>query len=175
MRRAMQTAQPIAKAIGVNPEINTIIYEFGGMYVGDHHKPEACINHSGMTPSQIEEEFAGYIVPDTITEDGWYSGGHEGYEKFLARIKRAAEFLHKLAAESNHQHESHEHVALVVHADFINHLLQELLGPTGQSDYGYLFHNTSITLLEFMLTGRIRVGYVNRAEHLTADVFTEPS
>jgi len=173
MRRAMQTAQPIGKAIGVDPEINVDIYEFGGMYSGDHHEPEKCLNHPGMTSSEIEKEFPGYIIPATITEDGWYKEGHESYEYFTDRIKRAARFLQKMAAESNSTHQTHEHVALVVHADFIDHLLKALLEQPVQPNFSYLFHNTSITLLEFSSTGRIRVGFVNRSEHLTEDVFTE--
>lgn len=175
MRRAMQTAQPIAKAIGVDPEVNVDIYEFGGMYSGDYLKPETVANHSGMTPSKIASEFPGYIIPDKITEEGWYTDGHESYDRFAARIKRVAKFLQEMAAESNSKHESHEHVAIVVHADFIDHLLKEMLGKSAQPNFVNLFHNTSITLLEFASTGRIRVGFVNRSEHLTAEVFADPA
>lgn len=173
MRRAMQTAQPIAREIGVAPEIHVDIYEFGGMYTGDYQKPETCVNYPGMTPSEIESEFPGYIIPDSITNNGWYSGSHELHETSLLRIKRAASFFHELAAESNRQHEKHEHVAIVVHADFSNFLLQELLGHSETKRLAYLFHNTSITMLEFVPSGSIRVGYVNRSQHLTADVYAE--
>lgn len=178
MRRAMQTAQPIGREIGVAPEIHVDIHEYGGMFTGDHHHPETCVNHPGMTPSEIESEFPGYIIPGSITEKGWYSGTHENYKRFQERIKRAANFVRNLAAESNQRTQlsegnSHEHVAIVVHADFIDHLLKELLDHPEQPNFGYSFFNTSITMLEFTPSGRIRVGYVNRCEHLTASVFAD--
>ena len=76
MHRALQTAAPLARALGLKPEVWLDIHEQGGMYLDkDWNK----IGFPGMTRHEILGEFPDYVLPQTITDAGWYDATR-GYD-----------------------------------------------------------------------------------------------
>ncbi len=164
MRRALQTAWPIGQALGLRPEIWLDLHEHGGVWLD--HGPEIGIRgHGGITRNELEAEFPGYVAPAELTEAGWWRGSHEPLEAAEARAARVAETLRGWGPRD-------EKIAIITHGAFATLLLRALLGmPTAQPVY-YHLDNASISLVRFRTNSELSVRYLNRLDHLPADLIT---
>ena len=163
MIRAMQTARPVGKALGIAPEVYIDIHEFGGIFLD---RPDGGSDgFPGQTRAEMERDFAGYTLPDAVGADGWWKGPRETEE---AQRERAARTARDLWARA----ESDERVGLVSHGDYLNLLLQILLGIEGGEGL-YLYHrNTAITRIHLYADGTSDLYYLNRTVHTEPDLMT---
>lgn len=171
MLRAMQTAQPIANALDIQPEVMMSIHEHGGIFQGDPRDPASIANHPGMTRSEIAARFPGYKLPDEVTEEGWWSGGFEDMPGCYARAVRTVLTLRQMAEEFAEQ-EREERVVLVSHATFIDCLIKAFLDQLPSNNNFYVHYNTAITRLDLHPSGRQYLRYINRTEHFTPELFS---
>ena len=176
MKRAMQTAQPIGKALGIDPEVLMEIYEQGGIFQGDPRDAGSIEVLHGMTRTEILQEFPGYQLPEEVTDEGWYGGGWEDMASCHARAIRTAAFLRQMAADSLARRAEdtllEERVVMVVHGDFIDALLKALLHSMPANNHFYVSYNTSVTRVDFH-EDRLLLRYVNRTEHFTPELFAD--
>lgn len=168
MRRAMQTAQPIAQALDLTPEVWVDIHEHGGIWLlidGVEH------GYAGMTRSQIEAEFPGYVLPDEITETGWYNAAlkQEHYTLAAARAMRVA---HNLRQRATSEGSKDDKIAIVAHGTLIDLLLKALLHRLPGDTFFHWHYNTGVTRLDFLDDGRMLVRYINRVTHLPPQLVT---
>lgn len=164
MRRALQTARPIGRALGLRPEVWLDIHEHGGIWL-DHGPEIGILGHGGITRSELQAGFPDYLVPDEITEEGWWHGGQESLEAAAGRAARVAATLRSWAP-------SDEKIAIITHGAFATLLLRAILGePVVQPVY-YHLDNASISLIRFRANGEISVRYLNRLDHLPPDMIT---
>ena len=70
MLRAIQTARPLAAALGLELEVWVEVHERGGIYVGDPATGEGFVAHPGLSRSAIDELVPGARLPDAIDDDG---------------------------------------------------------------------------------------------------------
>ena len=171
MLRTMQTAQPIARALNINPEVMMDIYEHGGCFLGDPSQPKTVVNYPGLSRSKMQERFPGYVLPEAITEDGWWKKGYEDTEACYARAMRVSGRLRKMAEDFSNNGLI-ERVVLVVHATFIDALLKALFNQLPNPHFHYVHYNTAITRVDFQ-EGYEYLRYVNRTEHFSEKVFGE--
>ena len=115
MRRCLQTTQPIARALGLAPEVWVDIHEHGGIWL-DHGEAVGRRGYPGITRSVLSAEFPGYTVPDRVSEAGWWRGAYEELEAAEARAERVAETLRGWGSLD-------EKIALVSHGTFGSLLL----------------------------------------------------
>jgi len=215
MRRALETAQPIGRALEVVPEVWIDIHEFGGIYldygepsgaprdgawsvrhygepsgaprdgawsvrhrgeptgaprdgawsVRHYGEPTGVVAYPGKTRSEILAEFPHYRLPEGITEQGWWRGGREERAAFTERVARVAEVMRQWAADD-------ERIAIVSHGDFSNGLLHALFRLAPERGVYYHHRNTAITRIDFQGDGHLDVQYVNRVEHLPAELIS---
>lgn len=166
MLRCLQTSLPISKALNLLPEVWVDIHEQGGMFLGNPRTSEGLRFFPGMTRSEIETQFPGYRVPETITEQGWWSGGHEEHAQCEARAERVAEQLRKMALEM-----PEARVALVSHGTFADRLVKALIGlPTDTPQCHFSHYNTAITRIDFWGEGFAAVRFTNRTQHLPPEM-----
>ena len=165
MCRALQTAQPLGKALGLAPEVWIDIHEWGGIYL-DHGESRGTVGYPGKTRSEILDEFPGYVLPEGITEAGWWNRGHEDKAGCIARALRVAQVL-QVRAET----ESGARIAIVTHAGFTAMLLKALLDHLPGDGFWYHHHNTAISRVDFG-TEAIQIHYLNRVDHLPPDSVT---
>lgn len=162
MLRALQTAQPISKAFDLLPEVWVDIHEVGGIWLGEMDDSRGL---PGLNRSAMLEQFPGYVLPETITDSGWWtSDGREQIEDFLSRAVRVAVQLKQRSLR-----EPDAQIALVSHAAFLDQLLKALLNiaPVHPSDRYFQHYNTAITRVDIHEEERqVRVEYVNRVDHL---------
>ena len=161
MLRTLQTTQPIARTLGLTPEIWLDVHEECGIWLdeGDCRGP---VGHSGLTRSEIEVQFPGFVSPDGIGENGWWNRPKETYGEMIERAKRVAEAIVGWGKG--------ERVAIVSHGAFINGLIQVLLYGSGLEQVYFSNHNTAINRLDFADNGLLRPRYLNRVEHLPPEL-----
>ncbi len=166
MHRALLTAAPVARALAIKPEVWIDIHEQGGMYL---EQADGYVGYSGRTRAEILDEFPDYVLPETITEQGWYdkARGHEAiYEGAGRAIKVALELRRRAASEAQDAR-----IAIITHGTFIDLLLKAFLGQLPNRNFYFTHYNTAITRLDFS-TERMIVRYVNRIEHLPPELIT---
>lgn len=168
MRRTLQTAQPIAQTLGMRPEVWVEIHEHGGIFL---ERAGVVTGYGGMTRAEIEAEFPGYVVPETVTDQGWWKpeDGLEDISLCQARAVRVAKSLRTRAANAQN---GEDRIAIVTHGTFMDCLMKALIGRIPSEDYYHWHYNTGITRVDIHKEGRIVIRYINRVTHLPAEIVT---
>lgn len=172
MLRTLQTAQPTAQALAVNPEVWIDLHEHGGVF--DNSGPDgAVVGHPGLSRAQMTDLFPGYSIPEErIGENGWWVGDEEDRPDCDARAIRVSARLRAMAREMGD-----ERIALVMHGTFMDSLIKAILGRLPGIDFHISHYNTGITRIDYVQswedkTPLLRVRYTNRVDHLTPDLIT---
>jgi broad specificity phosphatase PhoE len=164
MWRALQTAQYIGQALGLAPEVWVDIHERGGIYLD--HGAEGVFGYPGKTRAEILTEFPSYILPNDITEQGWWhQPGQENRSDFHERTSRVVKRLRGWAA-------SDERIAMVTHGTFIDTLLKTLLNQALNYDVYYHHLSTAISWIGFRNDGHLDVEYFNWVNHLPPELIS---
>jgi broad specificity phosphatase PhoE len=165
MLRALLTAGPVGRALGLAPHVWVDIHEAGGMWL-DHGAPVGIKGYPGITRSEMLTRFPGYVVPENLTDEGWWRhAGHEDDGMAAARASRVADILRSWATLD-------EWIAFITHGAFSDLLLRNLLGQPATLPVYYHLDNTSISLIRFRANGEISIRYLNRLEHLPAEMIS---
>lgn len=170
MLRALQTAQPVAQALGLRPRIWVDIHEHGGIFM---RQPDgSSVGHPGLGRAEIQERFPDYELDPAIRDEGWWFGDEEDRPTCNARAVRVAETLHRWAEEH-----MEERIALISHGTFLDSLLKALLERLPGWAFHLSHYNTGITRVDFTTSyedGRpfLVVRYTNRVDHLPPELIT---
>ena len=157
MIRALHTATPIGKALGIRPEVWLDIHEVGGIFL--EHKGGDIESFPGQGRGEIGYRFPDVVLPEAAGEKGWWQGGRESAEEGQQRALKVAQMLRQKSVAG-------QRIGLVTHGDFMSHLLKALLGIE-QGPEIYIDHrNTAITCLNVVAQERTVVYYANRFDHL---------
>ena len=120
----------------------------------------------------FRERFAHLRLPDAFDDQGWWNRPVEDEASFLQRVERVVADLRTRLGNSD------EVLALVVHGDFIDQFVNEVMGvvrhqPNYDSHWAgnWTFHNTSITRIDFT-AGAHSVVYLNRIDHLSNELIS---
>ena len=162
MYRSLQTVQPIARSLGLEPTIWVDFHEEGGMYL-NHGGDEGLVGYPGRTRSEILSEFPNYHLPTSFNDGGWWNKDHEDPSSVLVRATKVAEQLHDIASNE-------DRVAIITHGGFMNALLKVLFGQNSQGQIYYRHHNTAISRISMDLSDGGEVRYLNRVDHLSPEL-----
>lgn len=172
MIRALDTAKPIAEALGIAPEIWVDIHEVGGLFMADG---DGSRGFPGVSRQYIQDCYPNYKIPDEINENGWWNPAHakESPGQFLARAVRVVLALKERAA-------SKDRIILVSHAAFYDCLVKALLNqiPLHPDNLFYNHYNTGISRFDLGVDSyhgyqnAMRMHYLNRADHLPHELRT---
>ncbi len=161
MRRSIQTARPIGRALGLRPEVWLDIHEHGGIFL-DHGPGRGLVGYPGMCREEMLAECAELVLTDRVTSRGWWTAGYEELDRCRARAESVAQVLHQWP-------NSDEHLAMVTHGGFADILLTILLGPSAGQAMRYHLHNTSVSRLDWNSDGRVEMRYLGCVDHLPSD------
>lgn len=160
MHRALQTAQPVAEALGLRPRVWVELHEIGGIFLNGEN---GVIGHPGMGRGQMAQSFPQYELPPTVTDEGWWNpaDGMETEQAAQFRALKVAAALYERAPEEIN-------IVLVTHGAFMDRLLKALLNqlPDVPRRLFYAHYNTGITRLDLHSPDGIRLHYLNRADHI---------
>jgi broad specificity phosphatase PhoE len=165
MWRALQTAQAVGRALGLPVEVWIEVHESGGVYL-DHGEEGGIVAYPGKTRAEMLAEFPDYVLPESITEQGWWRGeGREDWSACQGRAIQVAGQLRVWAAED-------ERIAIISHGGFANALLKALFNQLPSRHLWYAHNNTGITRIDFSADGRLGVQFLNRMEHLPPELIS---
>ncbi len=183
MLRALQTAQAIAQALELTPEIWLDVHEEGGIWVdaGDGRGPATA---GGLTRSAIQTRMPEFVLPAGVTESGWWKGPAETRERLIDRAERVAIAIRQ-RIRAGPEDESggagrdaawhpDERIAIVSHGTFLSFLVQHLLSGGPLAGVFLSTHNTGITRLDIAdgPAGAAFLRYQNRVDHLPNELVT---
>jgi broad specificity phosphatase PhoE len=166
MVRALRTTAPLAAALGLTPQVWVDIHEHGGLFTGNPRK-ETVVNFAGLGRQEMSSQFPGYVLPSEIGDDGWWWNGYEHMAQCTARAQRVAQTV-RAWAETRQD----EVILLVTHGTFMDQLLKALIGAGEQPNFYFSHINTAISRVDFLNEDFVALRYLNRAPHLTLDLYT---
>lgn len=159
--RAVQTAAPLAAALGLPVRGLAAAYECGGLSTGP---AGGFAPVTGRDHASLRLDCPPLVWPDDLAGRPW-DGGHEPWEpaRFQARAARVAAALRGVTGARV--------VALVTHHDFAGYLLAELLGLPSPGSGGPVFRldNTGTARLT-LGPGQAAVHGLNRVDHLPREL-----
>jgi broad specificity phosphatase PhoE len=168
MHRSLQTARPIAAALGMKTEVWVDIHEHGGIFL---EEKGVVTGYGGRTRLQILDEFPDYVLPDEITERGWWMPEH-GREDLPANHARALRVGRALRERAAHDDTKDDRIAIVSHGTFIDSLLKMLYGILPAERVFHWHYNTAMTRVDILQDGVLIIRYVNRIPHLPPHLVT---
>jgi len=160
MYRSLQTTAPLARVLGLKPEVWIDIHEQGGMYL---EKGGVVTGYPGRSRREILDEFPDYVLPNAVTDIGWYdlARGYESISEGAGRAIRVALELRRRAESDGKD----ARIAIITHGTFIDLLIKALFGQLPNRQFFYSHYNTSITRLDFDPRW-VLIRYMNRVNHL---------
>ena len=141
-RRALETTRPLAKRIAIQPSIRTEIHEVGGCYRG--YIPGQLHGRPGMNREALSREFPGFVIPADIDVSGWWKS--QPYETHWQATSRAQQQAARLRDEFCG---TSAVVGCIIHADFKDLMLAEILGEVYREHAMADLKNTGVTRIDF--------------------------
>jgi len=170
MTRSILTAEYIARACDLPLQALPDIFEKSGIW--NYDKSGAKRGLEGPNRTYFEERFPTLALPDEVGDQGWWSRPIESEKAFRQRVKIAMKNIRQ-----RHRGEN-DSVGMVVHGDFIDQCINALMGvKRSEQNYSadweanWVSHNTSISRID-CINGSQNVIYLNRIDHLSADLVT---
>ncbi len=163
MLRTLQTAQPIGAALGLVPEVWVDIHEHGGIFL-EYADERGIVGFPGLTRREIAEQFGHYVLPEAVTDQGWWNPAH-GMESEEASMERAV----KVAAALREQAGTQERIAIVTHGTFANHLIKAIFDQLPGRRLFYHHYNTAISRID-LHDDWLGLVYLNRIDHLPPEL-----
>jgi len=167
MLRALQTAEPIARCLGLAPQVWVDLHEHGGIFTGN---PEVgdVVGYPGLTRNEMADRFPAYVLSHDVGDDGWWRSGYEEMDFCYLRAQRVAQRLYALAEQA-----PEETIALVTHGTFLDNLMHALFVPGEVYDDRVHFShlNTAVSRVDFS-DGHLALRYLNRVDHLPLALVT---
>lgn len=163
MLRAIQTGSLISQSIGVSLAAWIDVHEEGGIYLEDETTGQRQ-GYPGVTREYLERHFPSMVLPDTLSDTGWWNRPFEEYED---RELRARRFLEELLRRHGG---TSDRVAIVSHAGFYNLLVRALLGWPQEVRCWFSLNNAAITRIDFQQD--IIFTYMNRSDYLPPHLVT---
>ena len=164
-RRALETAEPLRKALNITPQVWIDLHEQGGCYSG--HRPEYYRGSPGMNSQQIRAGFPEFEIESAIGDQGWW--GSRPYESEADAARRARRLWHR-SLEAFVSVDCP--VGFVMHADFKRLFLTELFARHGQHDTSWPgIYNTAVTAVEIR-DSEVELKFFNSVAHLSDELIS---
>jgi 2,3-bisphosphoglycerate-dependent phosphoglycerate mutase len=173
MERAVCTAAPTARALGIPFAAWEEIHESGGIFGRDNENKDQGL--PGRPRSYFEQNFPELILPDHVNGTGWWN--NRPFETEEECQQRAEKFLADLLVHHGDVEGQPEHrVAIFSHGGFFGHLIFALLNIPWQetSNGGHIWfatNNCAISRFDFH-AGEVSITYLNRTDHLPDHLIT---
>lgn len=173
MERAVHTAAPTARALGLPFAALEEIHESGGIFGRDGEEKSKGL--PGKPRSYFEEHFPELLLPDHLNGTGWWNSRPQETEE-EAQL-RAQKFLADLLLRHGDREGQPEHrIAVFSHGGFYCHLIFAILNTSWhQAAHGmnawFSMNNCAISRFDFR-ADEVSFAYFNRTDHLPDHLIT---
>ncbi|WP_162393814.1 histidine phosphatase family protein [Deinococcus kurensis] len=163
--RAVQTAAPLARALGLPVHAHAGAHEVGGLYWGAWDGERGPL--PGETPVGLRAHCPSLRWPNHLPPHAPWDGGFEADDPAV-HAARARRLLGDLRA----RHGRDDRVGLVTHQRFAQYLIAALLGSNLARLPAALRVNNAATCAFDLSGDAVQVGWLNRHDHLGASLVT---
>ena len=166
MVRAVKTGTAISKATGLPLVAWPAIHETGGVFDVEMEDNEPVfIGMPGQGRSYFKTNFPDLILPEGLSDIGWWNRDSEPREEYLDRAKLIiAEIFEKHGGTD-------DRVGLVLHGGIFTRILTAFFDIQGES-YWFLMNNCAISRVDVRDDNHLRLIYMNKVDHLPDDLIT---
>ncbi|HNR45710.1 MAG TPA: histidine phosphatase family protein [Anaerolineaceae bacterium] len=164
MLRAVDTGSVVAAALDLPLTVWPDWHEGGGIYLNDSETDEPY-GLPGATRAQLQARYPRIVLPDSITETGWWNRSMEAKEERPVRARRVIDDL--LARHGG----TEDRVAVISHGGFYNHIIWAAARAERPEKIWMVLNNTAITRIDFNEDWTDMV-YLNRLDHLSPGMVT---
>lgn len=169
MLRAIKTGLAISRKTGLSLVAWPEIHETGGVFDVERQEDgePLFVGKPGQGRPFYEEKFPELVLPDGLTEEGWWNREKEPREESFERALR-------IITQLKEKHGSaHDRVAIITHGGFFARILSSLL-QVGAEKYWFLMNNCGISRLDVNEDDneRFALMYMNKVDHLPDDLVT---
>lgn len=166
MTRAVQTGTAISKASGLPLKAWPEVHETGGEFRAEKRDGEtALIGLPGKGRSFFKENYPELILPEDLTDEGWWNREKEPRENYSPR---ARQILERLMAEHGG---SNDRVGIVMHGAIFARILSVLYDIRAEH-FWFLMNNTGISRIDIRDDGHVMLSYLNKVDHLPDHLIT---
>lgn len=165
MVRAITTARPIARALGLPLLGWKDIHEGGGIFLDDPVSGQS-VGHPGNSRAELSGRFPELVWPEDANPAGWWN---RPFEEPAERLERARRVLAELLRRHGG---TEDRVVFVSHGGFFYWFMHAALDLAPRRDLEFHIFNTSINCLEFDPAKGVAVRYLNRVDHLPAELIS---
>jgi 2,3-bisphosphoglycerate-dependent phosphoglycerate mutase len=163
MVRSVKTASILSEILDIPFLAWPEIHECGGIYLDDDESKQVGL--PGRTRSYYAQNYRSLVLPETVTDAGWYNRPYETEEERPLRARLVLETLLELHGGTE------DNVAIVSHGGFYMEFVRVLLGiPKGRS--WFHMNNTGVSRFDFWGENGVRLFYHNRTDHLESQYLT---
>lgn len=163
MVRAVNTGTIIAERLGLPLTAWSDWHEEGGLFIEE--QPNHYVGRPGNGRGYFAQAYPKLVLPDTLTDGGWWAGGLEAAED---RPRRARRVVAELLARHGG---TDDHVGVVSHGGFYSHIVNALMDVSPPYKLSFLLNNASVSRIVLLPTGSYVV-YQNRCEFLPTPLVT---
>jgi 2,3-bisphosphoglycerate-dependent phosphoglycerate mutase len=164
MIRAVATAQPIARALGLPLVAWKDLHETGGIYQENKETGEFT-GMPGKNRAYFEGWYPDLVLPADLGPAGWWNRSHETPEERFPRAKRVLAELLKLHGGTE------DRVALVSHGGFYQYFMEAIMGLPEVKYHWFGLSNTAISRIDFN-SPEITIVYLNQVDFLPHSLIT---
>ena len=174
MFRTLNTAQIIGNHLGLPLHVFVGLHERGGVW--EEQEGKGRVRKPGLTRSDMREICPDIVLPEDVTDNGWWFHEWEGIEATLQLTHAHAQAVSFIAHLKAHHVNTDERVAAVSHGGSGSSLISALFGllpPVGE-DGAYMHfsqNNTGVSKVS-ITSEQTQLLYLNRIDHLPKDAVT---
>lgn len=173
MERAVYTAAPTARALGIPFAAWEEIHESGGIFGRDGELKLKGL--PGKDRAYFEHHFPELMLPDHLNGTGWWNS--RPFETEEQCQLRAQKFLAELLARHGDKDgRPEQRVAIFSHGGFFGHLIYAILNVSWKEaahgmNMWFSMNNCAISRFDFR-AGEVSITYLNRTDHLPDRLIT---
>lgn len=166
MVRAVKTGLAISEKLDLPLQAWPDIHETGGVFEIELDGEERIYKgRPGPGRGFFEANFPDLILPDQLSEAGWWNREKEPREAYLERARRIFEGLQE-------KHQGNDaRVGIITHGGIFARLLTVMFDVQAEN-YWFLMNNCGISRIDVDDEGHVMLVYMNRVDFLPDDLVT---
>lgn len=167
MTRSIETGVPIARKTELPLVALPDGHETGGMFRAERGDDGEAIliGLPGRGRSDLEAAYPELVLPERVTDAGWWNREKEPREEYRPRAERLINFLIR-----NHGGQHHR-VGIITHGGIFARILSVLFNVQAEH-YWFLMNNCGISRIEISNETHVLLAYLNKVDFLPQELIT---